>query len=197
MSYHVYTTKALILRGASYGEADKQYLLFTQDLGLIFASAKSVRLVTSKLNPALQDFSFSTVSLVRGKQSWKITNALCEESVYDLFRDKKVVLTMLARVASLLVKIVAGEEKNETLFLTFTSAVDFLRTNMFTTENLSTIESILVLRILHNLGYVASRDEYSVVLGSAWNNEVLENASVLKISMIRDINRALKESHLS
>jgi hypothetical protein len=68
---------------------------------------------------------------------------------------------------------------------------------MFTTENLSTIESILVLRILHNLGYVASRDEYSVVLGSVWNNEVLENASVLKISMIRDINRALKESHLS
>jgi recombinational DNA repair protein (RecF pathway) len=67
MSYHVYTTEGIILKRTPFGEANILLHIFTKDLGLIIASARSARLSVSKLRTALQEGSFVIISCVKGK----------------------------------------------------------------------------------------------------------------------------------
>ena len=49
-------------------EADRVYNILTRDLGLVRAHAIGVRREESKLRGALEPYSLSSVSLVRGKE---------------------------------------------------------------------------------------------------------------------------------
>src|SRR5678810_1294690 len=75
MSYHIYTTKGLVLSARPVREADRTYAILTRDLGLVRASATGVRKESSKLRGALEPFVISNISLVRGKEYWRITSA--------------------------------------------------------------------------------------------------------------------------
>lgn len=116
MSYAVYTTKAWILSSAPSGEASKTYHLYTESFGLVHARAQGVRKLDSKLRYSLDDFSFATVSLVRGKEFWRLTGS--EKA--ELPEEGRLIR---ARVLSLVRRLVHGEERNEALF----SALDALR----------------------------------------------------------------------
>ncbi|MBU3668672.1 MAG: hypothetical protein FGM57_01750 [Candidatus Taylorbacteria bacterium] len=83
MSHHIYQTKAYIIESGQTGEASKKLLMLTDNLGLIYVAAQGVRLSTSKLKASIQDYSFSRVSLVRGKEIWRLTNAEKLISLYD------------------------------------------------------------------------------------------------------------------
>lgn len=109
MSYAVYTTRGFILGSAPNGEASKIYTLYTEDFGLVRAKAQSVRLLSSKLRYNLEDFSFGTFSLVRGKEIWRLTGVEKEPMA-----QKNA--PMRARILSLVKRLVNGEEKNEALF---------------------------------------------------------------------------------
>ena len=109
MSYAVYTTRGFILGSSPTGEASKLYVLYTEDFGLIRAKAQGVRLVQSKLRYNLEDYSFCTISLVRGKEFWRITGAVSDTS-------PKETVILRARVLNLVRRLVQGEEKNEKLF---------------------------------------------------------------------------------
>jgi recombinational DNA repair protein (RecF pathway) len=86
MSHHIYHTKAYVIGSVPVGEANRSLILLTEDLGLIQVSAQGVRLQKSKLRQSIQDFSFINVSLVRGKEVWRLTNA---QKLISLF-DKRV-----------------------------------------------------------------------------------------------------------
>jgi len=72
MSYATYTTEALVCGSRNNNTSDRAYLLFTEEVGMIWASARSVREERSKQRYALQDFSLIRVSLVKGKSGWRI-----------------------------------------------------------------------------------------------------------------------------
>ncbi len=57
---------------------------------------------------------------------------------------------------------------------------------------------LIVLRIMHQLGYVVLNSETEVFLenNTEWSGEVLEKISENKIAVVGLINKALKESHL-
>lgn len=114
--YHLYHTPALVLASAPQGEGSKTFTLFTRELGLIHATATSVREERSKLRYGLQDFSYSEVTLVRGKEFWRVTSAVLIENVYTAFRATPEAALMFARAFRLLRRLVAGEEKNKRLF---------------------------------------------------------------------------------
>ncbi len=108
MSYAVYSTRGFILGSTPTGEASKIYLIYTEDFGLVRARAQSVRLLVSKLRYNLEDYSFGTFSLVRGRELWRLTGAE---------RDLPESLSLVrARVLNLVKRLVQGEEKNEKLF---------------------------------------------------------------------------------
>lgn len=197
MSYHLYTTDGFILKGLPSGEADKFYYIFTRDLGLIFASAKSVRVTKSKLAPSLRDFSSGEFSFVKGKHRWKITHAASSENFFDIFRNDKEKLGVCARVFSFLPSCIAGEEINKDLFAVVDTALNYLKEINTTKDELFLFECILILRILFHLGYVVSREEYGLVLCDArWDKEVFESALAHKDIILKDINRSLKESQM-
>src|SRR3989344_4801484 len=109
MSHHIYTTEGLVLGSMPLGEANKYISIFTRDLGLIRASAQGVRSVSSKLRYGLQDFSQSTISLVRGKNVWRVTNALPYKNLFASFKNDESKFLLCTNVLSLVKKLVAGE----------------------------------------------------------------------------------------
>jgi len=193
--HHIYTTKAIIIKSVPIGEANKYYFLLTEDLGFVRASAQGVRLGKSKLKGHLQDYCIVSVSLVKGKNIWRITNVETIESVNFLKDTNKLIA--VKNIFSLLLRLLHGEEKNEQLFKSVESSYNFLLENKLNLENVKNLETITVLRILYHLGYFKESfnlfdfvkiDELSVGILDSFNKE--------KKMAILDINNALNETHL-
>ena len=144
MSYHIYTTKGIILSERPIKEADRIYSILTRDLGLIRATAIGVRKEASKLRGALEPLSLSMVSLVRGKEYWRITSGEFIERISPT--------STIAKPLALLEKLVQGEVPHPELFDVIEQAVQSkeAQDEMF--------EMRLVAKILYQLGYLEERD---------------------------------------
>jgi DNA repair protein RecO len=193
--HHIYTTRAFIIRSFPLGEANKGYLFFTKDLGLVRASAQGVRLVKSKLKGHLGVFSYVEISLVKGKEIWRITNV--ETIKQNPFSKNLEKLGVVKNIFSLLIRLIHGEDKNENLFEAVESFYVFLSEEEISGEKLKNIEVILALRVLYNLGYLkktASLSEF------AENNQLseglAESFSGKRQFAVKEINNILKETHL-
>ncbi len=139
MAYTVHTTEGFILSSAPIGEANRIYHIFTREFGVIIATAQGVRLNKSKLRPHLLDYGFSSVSLVKGKEFWRITSAS------GISRsNNKIYIQILAVIKRLL----QGEGEHEALF-------DYLKEELFK-ENLD--ETNLMIQILAELGYIDKKE---------------------------------------
>ena len=149
MAYHKYTTQAFVIEANNQGESNKSYLLFTHDLGMIRASAQSVRESKSKLRFALEEYALSEVCVVRGKSSWKITSASSTTRYYHHFKsDRKI--EIVAQICSLLKRLLHGEENNAELFSLLARAFEYLATQTLKDEELKNFECILVFRRSNN-----------------------------------------------
>ena len=109
------------------------YAVLTRDFGLVGAVALGARKEASKLRGGLEPVSLSKISLVRGKEYWRIT------SVEVIRRLKKT------NPLSLLEKLVTGEASHPELFDTIE-------------KNIDADEIILVAKILYHLGYLKESD---------------------------------------
>lgn len=142
MSYHIYTTKGIILSTKPYQEADRVYKILTREFGLIYATATGVRRAESKLRGSLEPLRISSISLVRGKEFWRITSA---ESLGPISQSVSTL-----RPLSLLEKLVQGEEPHPELF-------DAIESMLLTSEDSDT-EVSLASKILYHLGYLKESD---------------------------------------
>jgi len=195
VAHHIYTTPAYVLESNASGEADMFFTIFTSQLGLVRATAKSVRLQKSKLRYSLQNFSFSRISLVRGKDVWRITSAQIEESLSKKYKNDKRVLKVIAQIFALLRRLVGGEEKNEELFNIVSSALHFLETRTWQ-EEIAMFEIITVLKILENLGYLKQITGIDAFVKAEWSEEIIESFKPYSKIAVREINNALKETQL-
>lgn len=139
MAYTVHTTEGFILSSAPVGEANRIFHIFTREFGVIIATAQGVRLSKSKLRPHLLDYSFSSVSLVKGKEFWRITSAAGVSR-----SNNKIYIQILTIIKRLL----QGEGEHETLF-------DYLKKELFK-DNLD--ETTIMINILTDLGYVSPKE---------------------------------------
>ncbi len=94
MAIEKYTTKAFILSEYEQGESDKVYKLFTRDFGIIFALAKSVRKLESKLRFHLEKTKKVSVTLVVGREQWRLTGV---DSFVEESHDTAVVSKLIER----------------------------------------------------------------------------------------------------
>lgn len=76
---HKYTTRALVLYRLPVGESALLLTLLTEELGLVRARAEGLRKPGAKLAHALQTLDIADVTLVRGKEGWRLSGALLQE----------------------------------------------------------------------------------------------------------------------
>ena len=197
MSHQIHTTEGLILGSVGTGEAHLYITMFTREFGLVRAVARSVRLEKSKLRYSLQDFSKSNISLVRGRDVWRITGAQeCNGTYWHLKGDREKI-KILARISALLNRFLHGEEKNEQLYLTLSSGVEFLRENDTDSEIIKNFEYLIVLRILYTLRYIKNTDNFDLFLSTTdMDSSLLMKVAPFRKKMTVAINEALRESHL-
>jgi recombinational DNA repair protein (RecF pathway) len=111
---HKYATPAFVLARTPLSEAGMLMTLLTAEFGLIRARAEGLRRSGAKLAAALQAFDESAVTLVRGKDGWRLTGAVLEEDHFHaLAPDMR---HRAARVASLLLRLVHGESADAPLY---------------------------------------------------------------------------------
>jgi len=194
MAHHVYQSEALVLRGIDVREANRFVDVFTRELGLIRAAATSSRKESSKMRYSLQDYTHLDVSLVRGKEVWRITGAKERSNIYYKLKDDKKKFFLFKKVNSLLTRLLHGEEKNERLFDALLSFIEFLSENKIESESVKNIECLIVLRILYHLGYVAKKE--NMYETNEFKDEFLVYIKKNQKDVIQEINAALKESQL-
>ena len=191
--HHIYHTEGIILSSKNYGENGKYYSIFTRDLGMIYASAQGIRKMSSKLRFVLKDFSYIKIDLVKGKDFWRITSSsktnqldgLCEPKIFEVFIN----------ILRLLQRLLAGEDSNRDLFSDLLIGLSILE-KVENKEELHNIEAIIVLRILNNLGYIGGDEILKDFIKSPFEGDLIFQVSKNRLEILRQINRALKETHL-
>lgn len=192
MSHTIYNTEGFILKSAPFGEANKYFFILTRDFGLIKAAAQGVRHLKSKLRYNLEDFSFGQVSVVRGREIWRLTSA---EKKLAVKETEKFLL--IGRIFSLLLRLLHGEEKNEKLFNWLKEGFVFLAQKEMPENELASFECIMALRILSALGYIGELGDFNQFTASPYFTlELILAMSTLKSRAILEINKSLKETHL-
>ncbi len=195
MSYRIYSTRAFILSSAPSGETSKTYLLYTQDFGLIRARAQGVRSLASKLRYNLSDYGFVTVSLVRGKELWRLTGAVSEST--DQSSDVTAIIAgkihpelarVRARILNLIKRLVHGEEQNSILFGVLVTLFNKESTALSEREDVLALETLTLAHVLKALGYI----DADALLG----DQSLEHIKSKKREIVGAINKALQETQL-
>lgn len=192
--HHIYHTQGLILESRNYGEAGKYYFILTRELGMIRASAQGVRKISSKLRFVLQDFSYLNIDLVKGKDFWRITSVVKTNLLEDLSKQKEP-LRVLVNVSRLLRRLLAGEDANLDLFDDLIKGLVVLEKSKDKKE-IANIEVIIVLRLLSGLGYIGGSEAIMSLIKSPFEDQLIFEASKKRVEALREINKALKETHL-
>ena len=197
MSHTRYESECFVLEAEERGEANAQYLLFTKDLGLLRASAQGVRLSQGKLRYSLQEFSKADVSLVRGKEFWRVVGAQSKVHLWMKQELSSSKLLLLAKIFKLVKRLVTGEEKNQTLYSILEEAVTYLQGREFNDEELLLLELLVVAHVLKQLGYFEVTEVYKPFLEvQLFADTMLHEVEGVKKGLLQDINKALKETQL-
>ena len=106
MAIEKYTTPALVVESFDQGEHDRVYKLFTRDFGLIMAHAKSIRKLESKLRAHTRPRMLSLVTLVQGRDVWRLVGA----------EEKGEVNEYVHEIAGLIKRFIRGEGAHKALF---------------------------------------------------------------------------------
>ena len=186
MSYRIYTTRGFTLGSTPSGETSKSYLIYTEDFGLVRARAQGVRLLASKLRYNLEEYSFLTLSLVRGKEFWRITGAISEFDSNT--SSSRIIASVRARVFALVKRLVQGEERNDKLFVALTSLFGEDTATITDAEDALAFEALVLARVLSTLGYLDLKAHVP--------NDSFAEAKVSRRNLVSAINKALADSHL-
>lgn len=197
MGYRKYNTPGLILDRVTVGEADTFFFIYTRDLGRVGATARSVRTMKSKLRYALQPYTFVEISLVRGKQIWRITNAIAGRNLYSELSDTPQKLAVFLNVVALIRRLVRGEQADPELYQVLENGFSFLADNQLEEDEVRRTELLIVLRVLECLGYLREDDHLASFTGDAsYSVSMLDLFSGAQKEALSEINRTLNTIHL-
>lgn len=189
--YQKYQTDALVLKSYEQGEADKSFVLYTRDFGLVRARASAVRTERSKMRYALQNYACAKAALVRGKRGWRLAGAAAVKSTGGDIRG----VGAFARISELVLRLVQGEGHNEYLYAALSEAHDALMRR--DCPAWATIEIVCVARVLYSLGYLSAEAlETALFTHTAYALPHLEEAALLQDKLISSINKAIAETQL-
>jgi recombinational DNA repair protein (RecF pathway) len=184
MAIEKYATKCFVIESFDQGEHDRAYKLFTREFGMLMAHAKSVRKLESKLRAHVQPRTLSLVTLVQGKEVWRLVGAEGSAQVPDMVHE----------VVAILRRFIRGEGAHKALY---DRLVQFLESSHAFDEQKSRL--LLYYIILVDLGYadakaigVSNLKEYN-----AWSVNDLYTHLLLSYDQVRShVHAVLKETQL-
>ena len=187
---HKYETRGIVLSRSPIGETSASITLLTADVGLVRARAQGLRRSGAKLSAALTTLAESEVTLVRGKESWRVAGAVLVERWFTRLPSAAARLRA-ARVSGLLLRFVAGESREPALFEIMKGFFEALAVRP--ESEFDAIEVLAVTRILATLGFDAGR-----VLGAAlvFSPEMISEVEKNRAEYITRINRGITASGL-
>ena len=190
MSHVKYTTDAFVITSKENGEADRIFKLYTKDFGMIFAISKGVRHLKSKLNPHLGIGSKVKISLVKGKEFWRLIEAVRYEEKNTSIQSKR----HFAKIMAVVSRLVQGEEKNLEVY----NSLLGLHESLFdlSIKCLEGLELIASAKILSGLGYSPSEKLFEKIFKLSFCEEDAIKALDEKSKIILMVNNALSHSHL-
>lgn len=189
--YQKYTTEGFLVWARGSGEADRNLLFFTKDFGMILAHATSVRHSKSKLRPHIAIGVPLSITLLRSKTRWKITEAI---AIGEKLAPKSAGYKTFAQILSVLKSLVHGEEKNEPLFKSVLELHHYLCDSQTITGDLPEAECLAMIKILHALGYGEPKSE--IADDASFDSETFSKIKNHKKELIAGINKALRETGL-
>jgi recombinational DNA repair protein (RecF pathway) len=192
MAYQTYTTEAIVCGTFNRNTADRSYLLFTREAGMLYADAKSAREERSRQRMSLQDFSYIRVSLVKGKSSWKIGSV---EPRGNFFMDAvdKAARGSVATITRGLRRFYGGQEAASALFDYLREAFEVAKGEVATR---AAFEKIVLARLLLELGYVDGRLLPSTVHESPVELAQKTLEQTVETDLTPIIDKAVSLSHL-
>lgn len=193
--HHLYQTKAYVLGAAATGEANMMCRLFTRDLGFVAAFAQGVRLAKSKMAGHLTPGTFVQVSLVRGKELWRLVGAIEIAAPKDemTLEERVQRRAFWARISKFLNRFVQGEDPHVDVFDDVEAIGQILVPDFV--AHIRTLECLFVLRSMYRFGYIAPGVLVEFTSG-ALTAEMVVSFVQHQHAALALINKALKESHL-
>ena len=192
--HQIHITEGVVLGKRGVGEANTLVFILTHKLGLIRAAARSTRVEKSKLRYGLEPLTIARFSFVRGKHEWRLTGV--ENVNHDAVGSTQLRRQAAGRIARLMTRLVQGEESVPTLFASIKEGLVFLA-NAASEEDAQTIETVLVLRILAQLGYLPHTPEVKPFISDQlFSIELAAAAAQSRSFLIKTINESLQQSGL-
>lgn len=199
MAYHLYQTEAFVLDERPFGEANRIYHLLTPDLGLVTATAQGVRLLKSKLRFNLDKYIHVRVTLVRGKEVWRLIGVERTGDYENLYSDQTK-LKFAVKIFSLLRRFIQGETTQKLLFEDLKLSLGYLAELKLLPADqklFSAWEQVTVLRLLYFLGYVKNIPKLiSFINFKQWTLDILRKAHINQGFLVGIINEAIEVSHI-
>lgn len=187
----LFTTPAYVLTTYPQGESSLVYKLLTKSKGVLYAHGRSVRELKNRNRYALQVGHKPIVTLVRGRETWRITTA--QHSPFECTTTQH--MSAVRRVLYLAGKYMPIEDSVPEIFEDIEHFVKALCTHP---EHTVLIEAIIVLRILDRLGYVARPIEENSIMpfldAHAFTQATLKEGEAHKTLLVGRVNSALSEA---
>ncbi len=149
MSHHRYETKGFILGRRPYGESALLLSVLSRDFGLVPVLAQGAREERSKHRMALSAHQPVSISLVRGREWWRLVGVKSDAAPGAVAKKK-----LLERLATIIRHYVHGELPEPALFAVLNEAWELSEDVLNDNKRLLRVECILAARLLLALGYL-------------------------------------------
>lgn len=195
MAHEKYHTKALFLGSYSFGEDSRMGVLFTEHFGLLKVVCQGSRRNSSKLNFHLGVPSRCEVTLVRGKEYWRLVGASEGELYWKTFENERKKLEALSRLFSFLPRFIHGEGSGSVIYPLLGEFASSLKHTK--ESNIILLEGLALGRILRELGYFPESKELAFLfIENSFSENLIREAGGKKKLLFTAINTAIQESHL-
>ncbi len=179
MAHRIYQTEGVILGKYDFGEANRLFYIFTEKFGMIKALAQGVRYAKSKLRYNLDLFSYGNFSFISLKSSesgmWRIVDVEENKSALAIAANLER-LSAFAKNASLLSRMVKGEERNDFIWQELRNFFLYLRDEKeVQSDDVVEKQVLFTANILNNLGYMSEIPKSRRILISAINKAIKES----------------------
>ncbi len=222
MSYRIYTSDAFILSAKHSKDADLSLFVFTEKFGLLHATAKSARHMKSKLRYSLQSMTFGSISLVKGREIWRVTSAKKMINLYDK-RIPAALRTFLARMLVMVERFCPREQPEPVIFDILKSISGFVFKDLAAAaaavavsdgsaqtalqnpaqdlaQNLTRFEQVCMLKLMYELGYVEINPQIQIFIQEKIDSAFMNILDLMTEGQERAVavavDRAIVQSHL-
>lgn len=157
MAHRLYHTEGIVLASRPLGEDSRVFLILTPDCGLANVLARGVRKTSSKLRSHMQTMVHLRLSLVRGREFWRLAGAEDTGDLIGLWGQSQKAAAA-QRLSGLVRRLVSGEEGHPAFYREFKESLLFLARSDFNPVGLKDFQLVVAVRLLRHLGYIAQSE---------------------------------------